>query len=232
MGRREKGRRFKARNVHVPSDTFIFKRSDRVIYYAGQRPKNSAALLLVTTDNFLVHGIKVTFNPLYDIIHQTSLEDAWRFQQTVKAGKIIIDIECLASPVLDELNTLRHLTRSELPSGILFLTEHHAPHARFFLDKILLAKQINRRESIAVLRKEMLASPEKNIATSGSLNNSEWSLILLISKGLSLKEIARQSNHPYHRVMYQLKVILQKLQLSSRVALIRLIQQFSNDYPP
>ncbi|WP_052332755.1 hypothetical protein [Metakosakonia massiliensis] len=231
MGRREKGRRSKAGNVHVPSDTFILKRSDRIIYFAGQHPKNSAALLLVTRDNFLSLGITAAFYPLYNITHLTSLYEAWQFKQRVKVSKIIIDIASLAEPVLDEINTLRQLTCNEGTTGIVLLTEQYDRQVLLFLEKALPVRQTNKSESISLMRKNILTSPQHPSAISATLNKCEWTLIFSLSRGLSLKEIACQSNQPYHCVMYRLKMILQKLQLSGRPALMHLIQRLTNQYP-
>lgn len=176
-------------------------------------------------------GITAAFYPLYDITHLTSLYEAWQFRQRVKVSKIIIDIASLAESVLDALNTLRQLTCIERTTGIVLLTEQYDPLALLFLERVLPARLINKRETISLIRKEILASPEQNTADGATLNENEWSLIFSLSRGFSLKEIARQSNQPYHCVMYRLKIILQKLQLSGRLGLMHLIQRFSHQYP-
>lgn len=84
-----------------------------------------------------------------------------------------------------------------------------------------------RNLSVQLFREALLAplSPK----TVPRFSPTEWQLITLLAQGQTLKNAARQLNLPYHRAVYRISTLLDRLGLPTRQSLTQLLHRLTLD---
>lgn len=177
--------------------------------------------ILISSDRFLSyawrsHLFAGKFTAVFPSLDAARfrLEDPW-------LSSLIVDMESLTVSRFAALETLREKSLLKGDLRCWLLVSRQDPPMRAFLQASGGFELLARDQSLPQLREALLAPPLRQPLPRFSV--TEWQLITLLAQGQTLKESARQLRMPYHRAVYRIMRLLQRLDLPSRQHLTQLL---------
>lgn len=187
--------------------------------------------ILVTCDYFLALGIHHSPPPLCYCTIYNNLDEALNVVRGTQPLNLIIDIEGWPVPTLDILNHLLDLHKRHPGLEISLITPEKAFSYRRFLQAACLCRLIDKHLELKQLRDALQYRRLPLPASHRLFKTREWSVLMLMARGLSLCEIARHQQRPYHRITYRVNCIIALLRLEKRQQLLSLLQKISATPP-
>jgi fimbrial protein FimY len=140
---------------------------------------------------------------------------------------LIVDMESLTTSRFAALMALRAHCLSKGGLRTYLLISHQDPPMHAFLSAAGPFEPLARNLPVQLLREALLAPPLPK--TVPCFSSTEWQLITLLAQGLTLKNAARQIRLPYHRAVYRISTLLQRLGLPGRQSLTQLLHRLTLD---
>lgn len=228
MLRRERRRRntmdFQGHSLPLPHNALV-ERGDLLSHTA----RYCDYRILVTRDRYLASGIRHSPVPLCLCRIVDDIEDALNIVHQTQPLCLIVDLEGCGEPVIRLLDRLRALQERYPVMDIALITQETDPGSRLFLQAAFRCRIIDKRLALITAREALQLHAQPSPEPPRLFKTKEWSVLMLMSNGLSLCQIARQQLRPYHRVIYRVGCILALLRLSHRHQLLRLLQRINAD---
>lgn len=229
--RREKKRRAKARHTMLPwqhdSSAFVDNLEHLTQQLSYALPSCIISQMLISTDGFLAYawGRHLFVGKRTAVF--TSLDAACYRLNDRSLFSLIVDMESLTSSRFAALEALRAHCLSKGGLRTYLLVSYQDPPMSAFLRAAGPFELLGRHQSVSQLREALLAPPPQE--NSPRFSPTEWQLITLLAQGYRLKEAARQINMPYHRAVYRITTLLQRLGLPDRQSLTQLLHRLTLD---
>lgn len=201
----------------------LIERLDLLSYH-GRSNENR---ILVTCDHFLAQGVRHSPAPLCYCAIYPELSEALNAVRGVQPTCLIVDIEGWPTPTLLILNQLLELQKRHPALEIALLTQEKTFAYRRFLQAACLCRLIDKHLELKQLRDALQFSRRPHPSAPRLFKAREWSILQLMAQGLSLCEIARYQQRPYHRITYRVNCIINLLHLEKRQQLLSLLQKIS-----
>lgn len=229
--RREKKRRTKARHTLLPWQHDTPQVIDSLEHLSQQLsyalPESLISQMLISSDRFLGYA----WSRHLFIGKRTAVFaslDAARFRLNDSSlTSLIVDMESLTTSRFAALEALRAHCLSKGGLRTYLLISHQDPPMRAFLRASGPFEPLARNLPVRAFREALLAPPSRE--TVPRFSPTEWQLITLLAQGLTLKNAARALNQPYHRAVYRITTLLQRLDLPSRPSLTQLLHRLTLD---
>jgi len=200
---------------------------------AARRPK-PVDMLLITHDGYLSLALSQYFFKRTRTHICPTPEEAESFFRQNPLPRIVIDLDGITIPVLRALDTVRSWQKKRPGISITLLTSTRSPAAASFIAAASGCRVIERHLEIVILLYLLMQQPcsprpiQANYTRANdNLSPREWTLLLEVAKGRSLKAIASSLEKPYHSVVYTLGRVAGRLGLNNRKALIYLLHELS-----
>lgn len=231
MLRRERRRRnvidFQGHSLPLPHNALV-ERNDLLNHTA----RYTDYLILVTRDKYLAYGVRYSPVPLCLCRIYDDLDEALRVVHKILPLCLIVDLEGWPQPTLILLDQLRALQKKYPTMEIVLITPNTDDLTRLFLQASCGCRIIDKRLALLQARSALQFNDEAaNHAAPPDLprrfKQKEWSVLMLMSQGHSLCNIARLQLRPYHRIIYRVGCVLTLLRLDHRQQLLRLIQRIN-----
>lgn len=224
--RRERRRRnFTSIQSHARSlPHFALVERHDLLSHHGRANENR---ILVTCDYFLALGIHHSPAPLCYCAIYDNLDEALNAVCGTQSLNLIIDIEGWPIPTLVILNHLLELHKRHPSLEISLITPEKNFSYRRFLQAACLCRLIDKHLELKQLRDALQYRRLPLPAPHRLFKSKEWSVLLLMARGLSLCEIAHHQQRPYHRITYRVNCIISLLRLEKRQQLLNLLQKIS-----
>lgn len=215
--------------THSPYPPPFFDRLEFLSQSISQPRKTDAPfIILVTEDNFLRSGFLNAQSPLSNCSDHKTLKGALGALNHWPLARLVVDIDCRASTLIDMLDQLRR--QSLYPP---FLKPHLLVRAddydtRLFCRAAGPFHVLERQLTASALQQTLM---EPGLPTGSGkewFSPKEWPILQDLSRGHSLKQIALLHNRPYSRIIYRLGCILTKLGLNHRQELLHLLNNLSD----
>lgn len=198
------------------------------------RPQKPVEMLLVTNDRYLSLALtQYLFKRTRTLICSTLEEVESYFEQT-PLPHVVIDLDCIAIPIIHVLDTIRAWHRVRPDIAFTLLTASRSPEASCFIVAAATCRVLERRLEIGILSFLLMQPPcspspaQANYTRQNdALSAREWNILMEVAKGHTLKSIAQSLKKPYHYVVYTLGRLSARIGLSSRKALIHLLHELS-----
>ena len=229
--RREKKRKTKARHALLPwqHDTplVIDSLEQLSLQLSDALPEGVISQMLISSDRFLGYA----WNRHLFVGKRTatfaSLEAARYRLNDVSLTSLIVDMESLTTSRFAALLALRAHCLSKGGLRTWLLISHQDPPMHAFLSAAGPFEPLARNLPVRLFREALLAplSPK----TVPRFSPTEWQLITLLAQGQTLKNAARQLNLPYHRAVYRISTLLDRLGLPTRQSLTQLLHRLTLD---
>jgi len=211
---------------------------DRLEYLQQQLRMGSqqpaADVLLVSHDAYLSLALtNYIFRQARTHLCSTLEEVSWFFEQKT-IPRIVIDLDGIATPAINVLNTLRQWHEAYPGIIVILLTAGRNPAAACLIVAAANCCVIERRLPPGILSWLLMQQPcslpsvQANYTRQhDALTKREWLLLMSLAKGDSLKSVAVSLNKPYHSVIYILGRLAKRIGLTSRKSLIHLLNELS-----
>ncbi len=211
---------------------------DRLEYLQQQsralRRQQPVDMLLISNDIYLSLALtQYLFKRTRTHICSTPEEAATFFAQT-PLPRIVIDLDCIAIPVLQVLAAIR-LWHKERPGiSITLLTASRSPAVSCFIVAAAACRVIERRLDVRILSYLLMLQPCSPAPVQANYTRKndafslrEWNILMEVARGHSLKAIAASLKWSYHSVIYTLGRVSARIGLNNRKALIHLLHELS-----
>ncbi|MEH0886221.1 DNA-binding response regulator [Enterobacter sp. UNJFSC 003] len=215
--------------THSPFAPPFFDRLEFLSQSINQTRKTDAPfIILVTQDNFLRTGFLSGVPPLSNCCAYATLEDAFSALNHWPSSRLVVDIDCRASPLIDMLDQLRRhsLYPPFLAPHLLIRADDY--DSRLFCQAAGPFKVLERQLTAPSLQRSLLETWFPQRSNKEWFSRTEWPILQDLSRGHSLRHIASLHNRPYSRVIYRLGCILTKLGLTHRQELLHLLNNLSD----
>ncbi|MGU3413289.1 hypothetical protein ACLBW2_01700 [Enterobacteriaceae bacterium C23F] len=183
--------------------------------------------ILVTRDRYLASGIRYSPVPLCLCRIYEDINEALANIHQTQPLSLIVDLEDCQQPVMSLLDRLRDVQRRYPGLDIVLMTAEVDPLSSPFLQRICRCRIVDKHIALLQTRDALLAQSPTPALPHRLFKTKEWSVLVLMAKGLSLSHVARQQIRPYHRIIYRVGCILTLLGLSHRQQLLRVLQRVS-----
>lgn len=184
--------------------------------------------MVATRDCYLASGLRFSPAPLCHSVIIGQLDEALDTSRRAGPLHLLIDLHGLVLPPVELLDRLRHWQRRTPSSARLTLLSSVAdPLALRFIEQSCLCRVIDKHLPLRASRQAMLSPRPADPPT--LFSSGEWELLRALAQGKSLRQIAHQQQHSYHRIVYRQGKILSRLQLTHRSLLLRLLQRIGHD---
>lgn len=229
--RREKKRRTKSRHTVLPYRHDVPQIIDGLEQLSQQLsytlPESIISQMLISTDSFLAYA----WSRHLFIGKRTAVFpslDAARYRLGDSSlSSLIVDMESLASSRFAVLEALRGHCLAKDGLRTYLLVSHPDPPMCAFFCAAGPFELLKRNQPVRQLREALLAPPLPE--TPPRFSPTEWQLLTRLAQGHTLKETARQLGMPYHRAVYRVTTLLQRLGLSTRLHLTQLLHRLTLD---
>ncbi|MBV8042066.1 hypothetical protein [Pluralibacter sp.] len=228
MRRRERRRRNIAeeQGYQLPLPHFALIESADLFNPAAGLTKHTADPVLVTHDRYLIYGMRHSAAPLSLCRIYDTLADAFANVKHTAPVSLIVDPEGLAQPLLTTLDLIRQQQKYTPGLVVTLLLSTSQQDVQHFVKSACRCIIFRRHAVIDAIRQTPTASDTPTAR--GDFNAREWGILLQLAQGRTLREIAREQQRPYHRIIYRLSCILTRLKYNQRQQLLRLLQQVNN----
>lgn len=228
--RRERRRRNMAeeQGYALPLPHFALIESADLFNHPADLPKYAADPIVVTRDHYLVCGMRHSPAPLGHCRIYDALADAFAAVKHDASCNLIVDPEGLAQPLLTTLTLIRQQQRYAPTLAVTLLLSTSQRDVLRFVTSACRCRIFRRHALIDAIRQAPKASPEDALAPGRAFNAREWGILLELAQGRTLRDIAREQQRPYHRIIYRFGCILTRLKYTQRQQLLRLLQQLSH----
>jgi len=215
--------------THSPFAPPFFDRLEFLSQSINQTRKTDAPfIILVTEDNFLRSGLLNGQSPLSNCSDYSTLKSALNALNHWPLARLVVDIDCRASRLIDMLDQLRRqsLYPPYLKPHLLVRADDY--DTRLFCRASGPFNVLERQLTAPALQQSLLDPTHPPGSDKEWFSRSEWPVLQDLSRGHSLKQIALRHNRPYTRIIYRLSCILAKLGLSHRQELLHLLNNLSD----
>jgi fimbrial protein FimY len=190
-------------------------------------PEGMVSQILISADSFLRYAWSRHLFGGKRIAAFETLDAARYWLDDTHLTTLIVDMESQTTSRFMVLEALRAHCLSTGGLRTYLLISHQDPPMNAFLHAAGPFELLARNGSVPRLRAALLAPTLPDI--SPRFSAAEWQLITLLARGLTLKEAARQLNMPYHRAVYRISTLLQRLNLPTRQCLTHLLHRLTLD---
>lgn len=224
MLRRERRRRnmmdFQGHSLPLPHNALV-DRGDLLNHTA----RYCDYRILVTRDHYLAIGVRHSPVPLCLCRIYDDFDEALNVVRQTLPLCLIVDLEGWSQPTLTLLDRLRDLQQRHPQIDIALITPETDRESLRFLQASCRCRIIDKRLALVQARHAFQLHDPPQPLVSRLFKSKEWSVLMLMSNGHSLCNIARQQLRPYHRIIYRVGCVLSLLRLNHRQQLLRLLQR-------
>ncbi len=211
---------------------------DRLEYLQQQihslRLQQPVDMLLVSNDRYLTLALTQYLFKRTRTRICSSLEEVAGFFEQTPLPRIVIDLDCIAIPVIQVLATVRRWHKEQPGINITLLTASRSPEASCFIVAAARCRVVERRLDTRILSYLLILEPcspapvQANYTRENdALSAREWNILMEVARGYSLKAIAVSLKKPYHSVVYTLGRMSARIGLTNRKSLIHLLHELS-----
>ncbi|WP_417642039.1 hypothetical protein [Enterobacter kobei] len=228
--RREKHRRERGDTRITPHHKlpplFIDRLERLSLQLHDKRPQPSATQLLVSSDRYLAFAFCRMLPVGRPIVFFPSLALAEPRLDDHAMTTLMVDMASLTTSRFAATGTLRDLARRRADLNIYLLTSRHDPPVLQFFRAVGPFHLLERQQALASWHQALSVPPSLTPAVA-SFSAQEWQILTALAQGISLKDFSRQHRTPYHRIVYRVNRLIQRLQLPDRQSLILLLHRLT-----
>lgn len=206
----------------------FFDRLERLTHSLALTHKTESPLfILVSTDLFLRQGFRYAPYPLSNGWATTTLDHAIDLLPKAPQAQLLVDIRHTDASIIETLDRLRHISFENPQHHLYLLLPAQDKAVLRFIKSVGLVRIINRQAPFRTLRKKLLTPTPLHYDRKHHFSRDEWLILMALTQGRSLKSIASDYDKSYHRVVYRLARIVERLKLKHRSDLLHLLQKLS-----
>ncbi|CAH6635223.1 DNA-binding response regulator [Pseudocitrobacter vendiensis] len=206
----------------------FFDRLERLTHSLALTHKtDSPHFILVSSDQFLRHGFRFAPYPLSNGWVTSTLDNALDLLPKAPGVQLLVDIYYTDAPAIETLDRLRRISFEYPQNYIHLIAPTQDKKALRFMKAVTALRIISRHSPFRTLRKKLLMPQPIQFNRKSHFSRDEWLILMALTQGRSLKSIASDHDKDYHRIIYRLGRIVERLKLQHRSELIHLLQNLS-----
>lgn len=206
----------------------FFDRLERLTHSLALTHKTDSPLfILVSSDRFLRQGFRFAPYPLSNGWVTSTLDLALDLLPRAPGVQLLVDVFYTEETAIETLDRLRRISFDYPQNLIHLITPTQDKKALRFMKAVAALRIISRQSPFRTLRKKLLMPQPVRFSRKSHFSRDEWLILMALTQGRTLKSIASDYDKNYHRVIYRLGRIVERLKLKHRSELIHLLQNLS-----
>lgn len=206
----------------------FFDRLERLTHSLALTHKTDSPLfILVSSDRFLRQGFRFAPYPLSNGWVTSTLDLALDLLPRAPGVQLLVDVFYTEETAIETLDRLRRISFDYPQNLIHLITPTQDKKALRFMKAVAALRIISRQSPFRTLRKKLLMPQPVRFSRKSHFSRDEWLILMALNQGRTLKSIASDYDKNYHRVIYRLGRIVERLKLKHRSELIHLLQNLS-----
>lgn len=206
----------------------FFDRLERLTHSLALTHKTDSPLfILVSSDRFLRQGFRFAPYPLSNGWVTSTLDLALDLLPRAPGVQLLVDVFYTEETAIETLDRLRRISFDYPQNLIHLITPTQDKKALRFMKAVAALRIISRQSPFRTLRKKLLMPQPVRFSRKSHFSRDEWLILMALTQGRTLKSIASDYDKDYHRVIYRLGRIVERLKLKHRSELIHLLQNLS-----